>query len=199
MQRRTFIKQTASAAGAVVAASAAAPLILGGEDKSGSKRPVIGTGEFRYECWHDWGELPKNIKWETTHGVTIDEAGFIYIKHQGHSHKWADAMDSIVVFDPTGKFVRSFGKEYYPGGHGIDIRKENGEEFLYLCDIDHCTVSKTNLKGELVWKFGYPEDSERLQAVRQVQADERGVPSRRRLLGRRRLRLALHPPVQQRR
>jgi hypothetical protein len=155
MQRRTFIKQTATAAGALAAASAAAPLILGAEDKSGSKRPVIGTGEFRYESWHDWGELPKHIKWETTHGVTVDEAGFIYIKHQGHSHKWADAMDSIVVFDPTGKFVRSFGKEYYPGGHGIDIRKEGGEEFLYLCDIDHCTVSKTNLKGELVWKFGY--------------------------------------------
>jgi hypothetical protein len=155
MQRRTFIKQTASAAGALAAASAAAPLILGADDKSGTTRPVIGTGEYRYECWHDWGQLPSHIKWETTHGVAIDEAGFIYIKHQGHSKKWADAMDAIVVFDPQGKFVRSFGKEYYPGGHGIDIRKEHGEEFLYLCDIDHCTVSKTNLKGELVWKFGY--------------------------------------------
>ena len=37
-----------------------------------------------------------------------------------------------MVFDPEGKFVRSFGKEYHGGGHGIDIREENGQEFLYL-------------------------------------------------------------------
>src|SRR5262249_3108056 len=64
-----------------------------------------------------------------------------------------------VVFDPTGKFVRSFGKEYYPGGHGIDIRKEGKEEFLYLCDIAHREVIKTTLKGEVVWKMGYPKEA----------------------------------------
>ncbi len=151
MHRRKFLKHTAVAAGTVAAVSKSAPLLLGLEDKAGSKLPVIGVGEYRYECHHDWGQLPSNLQWETTHGVTIDEAGFIYIKHQGH--KGSKEMDTIVVFDPQGKFVRSFGKGYFPGGHGIDIRKEHGEEFLYLCDIDHCTVSKTNLKGEEVWKF----------------------------------------------
>ena len=199
MQRRTFIKQTAAAAGALAAASATAPLILGAEDKSATKRPVIGTGEYRYECWHDWGQLPSHIKWETTHGVAIDEAGFIYIKHQGHSKKWADAMDAIVVFDPQGKFVRSFGKEYYPGGHGIDIRKENGEEFLYLCDIDHCTVSKTNLKGELVWKFGYLKIPHVYKQFGKFQTDQRRLSSGWRVLCRRRLRLALYPSIRQRR
>ncbi len=152
MHRRTFLARTAATAGTLAATSAAAPLLLGTEDKAGTKNPVIGTGEYRYECLHDWGQLPKQLKWETTHGVTIDEAGFIYIKQQGHG---GAAMDTIVVFDPEGKFVRSFGKGYYPGGHGIDIRKEDGEEFLYLCDIAHCTVSKTNLKGEPVWSFDY--------------------------------------------
>jgi hypothetical protein len=28
--------------------------------------------------------------------------------------------------------VRSFGKQWHGGGHGIDIRKEGGEEFIYL-------------------------------------------------------------------
>ncbi len=152
MQRRQFLKHSAVAAGAVAVSNATGPLLLGTEDKAGSKTVVIGEGEHKYECHHGWGELPASIKWETTHGVTIDEAGFIYIKHQGHGGK---TMDTIVVFDPTGKFVRSFGKEYYPGGHGIDIRKESGEEFLYLCDVHHCTVNKTNLKGEPVWSFDY--------------------------------------------
>jgi hypothetical protein len=154
MRRRDFLKQS-TAAGAAALARATAPAILGARDKSGTQNPIIGEGEYRYECIHNWGELPRHLRWETTHGVTIDEDGFIYIKHQGLNRA---AMDTIVVFDPKGKFVRSFGKGYYPGGHGIDIRKESGEQFLYLCDIHHCQVIKTNLKGEEVWKMDAPKE-----------------------------------------
>jgi hypothetical protein len=154
MRRRDFLKQS-TAAGAATLVSGAAPAILGASDKSGTKNPIIGDGDYRYECIHNWGELPRHIRWETTHGVTIDDDGLIYIKHQGLNRA---AMDTIVVFDPKGKFVRSFGKGYYPGGHGIDIRKEDGEQFLYLCDIAHNQVIKTNLKGEEVWKFGTPKE-----------------------------------------
>src|SRR5262249_30264222 len=57
-----------------------------------------------------------------------------------------------------GKFVRSFGKEYYPGGHGIDLRKEGGEQFLYLSDVAHGVVAKTSLKGEVVWRKEVPKE-----------------------------------------
>lgn len=156
MQRRTFLKRTAVAAGAAAAVSSSGPLLLGMQDKAGSKNPIIGTGEFRYECIHGWGELPSKVSWETTHGVTIDDAGLIYITHQGHGHH---VMDTTVVFDPKGKYVRSFAKDIYPGGHGIDLRKESGEEFLYMCDIDHRQVVKTNLKGDVVWKKDYPKEA----------------------------------------
>ncbi len=154
MRRREFLKRTAAAAGSSLA-YAAAPAILNAADKSGTRKPVIGQGDHKYECTHGWGQLPSHLHWETTHGVTVDEAGFVYIKHQGHGGK---AMDTVVVFDPAGKFVRSFGKGIYPGGHGIDVRKEDSEEFLYLCDIDHREVIKTNLKGEEVWKRSYPKE-----------------------------------------
>jgi hypothetical protein len=63
------------------------------------------------------------------------------------------AQDTVVVFDADGKFVRSFGKEYHGGGHGIDIREENGEEFLYLaCMMPVSIVVKTDLKGRVVWR-----------------------------------------------
>jgi hypothetical protein len=155
MRRRDFLKRTA-AAGATLLAAGRGPLILGAADKAGSKRPVVGAGEYRYECIHGWGELPANIQWQTTHGVTIDSEGLVYIKHQGHGGK--PALDTIVVFDPQGKYVRSFGKGIHPGGHGLDLRKEGGEEFLYLCDIAHGEVLKTTLKGEVVWKFGTPKE-----------------------------------------
>ena len=154
MRRRDFLKQS-TAAGAAALVGSATPTILGARDKSGTKNPIIGQGDYRYECFHNWGELPSNLRWETTHGVTVDDDGFIYIKHQGLNRA---AMDTIVVFDPKGKFVRSFGKGYYPGGHGIDLRKEGGEQFLYLCDISHCQVIKTDLKGKEVWKLDAPKE-----------------------------------------
>jgi hypothetical protein len=151
MRRRDFLKTTATAG----AAAFAGPLILGAADKAESKTPVIGEGEYRYECHHNWGELPSHLHWETTHGVTIDDEGLVYVKQQGHG---GSPMDTIVVFDPKGKFVRSFGKDFYPGGHGIDVRKEGKEPFLYLCDVAHATVAKMTLKGEYVWKMGPPKE-----------------------------------------
>ncbi len=148
--RRTFLK----ASTAVALTTAVGPTILGAEDKSGTKLPVLGSGAHQYEVTHGWGQLPSHVVWGETHGVAIDESGLIYIKHRSTA---AEPMDAIVVFDPDGKFVRSFGKEYHGGGHGIDIRKEGGQEFLYLCDVKNRLVAKATLTGEQLWKMSYPE------------------------------------------
>ena len=158
--RRQFI-QTAGAAAIVASAG---PIILGAQDKAGAKKAIVGTAEHTYECQHNWGELPANVVWGETHGVAVDEAGLIYIKHRNNA---PSAMDSIVVFDPGGKFVRSFGKEYHGGGHGIDIRKEGSEEFLYLCDVKNREVIKATLKGEQLWKLCYPLEAGVYQKVSQ--------------------------------
>ncbi len=149
--RRTFLKL----AGAVTISAPLAPTFVSASDKTGGKAPIIGEGEFRYEAIHGWGRLPDHIQWGETHGVAIDEAGLIYIKHRSTAK---EPMDAIVVFDPDGTFVRSFGKEYHGGGHGIDIRKDDGEEFLYLSDIKHGIVAKTSLTGEPVWTKGRPQE-----------------------------------------
>ena len=156
MRRRTFLKKTAAASAAAIVSG---PLFLNASDKSGSKRPVIGEEPYRYECYHEWGQLPNHLEWQTTHGVTIDEEGLVYITHQGHDNKTM-AMDTVVVFDPQGKYVRSFGKEYWPGGHGIDVRKEGGEQFLYLSAMMPVReFAKTTLKGDVVWKKSFPKEA----------------------------------------
>lgn len=143
--RRSFLK-TASAA----AAASVSPLILRATDKSGTKNAILGHGAYQYEVVsQNWGELPSHIQWGETHGVAIDQAGLVYIAHRSNA---PEPVDAIVVFDPQGKFVRSFGKEYHTGGHGIDIRKEGNEEFLYLCSTRVGVVTKTTLQGEIVWK-----------------------------------------------
>ncbi len=158
--RREFLKMTATAA----LTSAVAPTILRAADKSNSKLPVLGSGSRQFEAIHGWGELPSHVVWGETHGVAVDEAGLIYIKHRSTA---PEPMDSIVVFDPAGKFVRSFGKEYHGGGHGIDIRKDGGQEFLYLCDVKNRLVAKATLTGEQLWKMSFPSEAGVYQKLEQ--------------------------------
>ena len=147
--RREFLKTV----GAGAVASMAVPAFVGATDKAGTKPVVIGEGDHQYECDHHWGQLPGEIAWGETHGVAIDSQGFVYIKHRSNAPV---PVDAIVVFDPEGKYVRSFGKEYHGGGHGIEVRREGNEEFLYLCDVKNRLVAKTTLQGEQIWKMCYP-------------------------------------------
>ena len=124
--RRTFLGQVAAG----VAAAVTGPTILARSDKSGTKRPIVGSGEFTYEVIHDWGELPAGLKYGNTHGVCEDSHGNIYVHHTVHAT--SERHDTMVVFDKHGKFVRSWGSEFEGGAHGLHIRREGSDEFLYL-------------------------------------------------------------------
>jgi hypothetical protein len=137
--------------------AAVAPAILYADDKAGTKPPVLGSGEHTYEAIHDWGELPANIKYGNTHGVVEDSQANIYVHHTVNAA--SESSDSMVVFDHQGKFVKSWGKEFKGGAHGLHIRKEGSTEFLYLCDTKRGVVVKATLNGEEVWSIGYPEQS----------------------------------------
>ena len=143
-------------------AAAVTPIILGAQDKAGAKRPVIGKGEHTYEVIHDWGELPSNIRYGNTHGVIQDSQGRMYVHHTVHAT--SETADSMVVFDEKGKFIKSWGKDFKGGAHGLHIRKEGSTEFLYLCDITRGIVVKATLDGEEVFRLGYPEQSKPYQA-----------------------------------
>ena len=134
-------------------ASGVAPAILGATDKTDSKPKVIGPEGHRYEVHHDCMKVPAHIRWQDTHGVAVDADGLVYVKHRTMT---ADPQDAVVVFDRHGKFVRSFGKEFHGGGHGVDIRRDGNQEFLYLCD-NKGYIAKSTLKGEIVWKQAAPK------------------------------------------
>jgi hypothetical protein len=145
--RRTFIK----AAGAA-AFVAGAPTILRADDKAGEKNVVIGEGAHKYECIHGWAQVPEGMKFGNTHMVQEDASGRIFIHHTG-------GPDSVFIFDPNGKFIKSWGKEWAPGAHGMQMRKEGSEEFLYLATTGQHKVVKTNLDGERVFVLEYPKDA----------------------------------------
>jgi len=151
--RRTFIK-----AAGVAALAAAVPRIAMGGSKHGLDPIILGEGDHQYEVIHDWGKLPAGMAYGNTHGVCEDAQGNIYIKHTVGAGSTSD--DCVVVFDPKGKFIRSWGPQFKGGGaHGLHLSKEGGREFLYLCDCRRGTVEKTDLKGERVWELGVPDAS----------------------------------------
>ena len=133
-------------------------MILGAANKSGSKLPVIGEGSHKYEVIHDWGNLPASIKYGKTHGVCEDSQGQIYVHHTVHAA--SESHDTMVVFDASGKFVKSWGREFEGGAHGLHIHQEGKQEFLYLCDTKRGLVVKTTTNGEEVFTIGYPKESE---------------------------------------
>lgn len=153
---------------AAVAAPIVSPILLGMQDKAGSRLPVMGEGAHRYEATHDWGQLPPHLKWGNTHAVVQDSKGLVYVHHTVHAT--SEVSDAIVVFDPNGKFVRSWGREFRGVAHGMDIRREGSQEFLYLTANSVApgtanapemqgSIVKMTLTGEIVWRMQGPPDT----------------------------------------
>ncbi len=152
VSRRRFLAGSSAA----VAACVAAPAVITA-NKSDS-RTIIGEGDYRYEVMHEWPQLPKKFQWQTTHNVAVDKAGNLYVIHEGRNH-FKD-HPSIFVFDEQGKYVLSFGTELQGGGHGIEIREEDGQEFVYVCGYQMIkALGKYDLKGERVWWKHAPMES----------------------------------------
>jgi len=146
LSRRQFLAQT----GATVAGMSLAGKLLA-DDQA---KIILGEGSHKYECIHNWLTPPDNILWGDTQGVAQDSKGNIYISHTVHPD--SKSKDAIVVFDRKGKFITSWGSRFQGGGHGLDIRKEGKEEFLYHCDTAHRQVVKTDLAGTVLWEKGIP-------------------------------------------
>jgi len=148
LSRRRFLATTAVAL--------AAPRILTAQKSD--KPLIIGTGAHRYEVIHHWPQLPDRYSWQTTHNVAVDREGLLYVIHEGREE--LRDHPSIFVFDGKGKFVRAFGQQFQGGGHGLEVRTEGREQFLYVTGYQQLkNFAKLTLKGERVWEKRAPMDS----------------------------------------
>jgi hypothetical protein len=150
--RRNFIRTTAACtAGVLVAPN----LALARRTPS---KIVTGSGEHTFEVRHHFPQLPSKYTWQTTHNVAVDSANNLYVIHEGREQ--LKDHPSIFVFDDQGKFIRAFGSQYQGGGHGIEVRQEGSQEFLYVAAYQQVKeFAKLDLKGEVVWKNRAPKES----------------------------------------
>ena len=152
--RRQFLTQAvAAAAGLTVIGPALANQLTA----PGAVPIIVGQGAHRYEWVPDWLTPPDTLIWGNTHGIAQDASGRIYITHTVHPD--SPSGDAIAVFDKYGKFLTSWGKQFRGGGHGLDLRKEGHQEFLYHCDTKHRVVTKTALDGTVIWNKTAPVES----------------------------------------
>ncbi len=127
-------------------------------DPQGSNEKVIGTADYRYRVNHRWAELPARYHWQTTHNVAVDSDNNLYVIHEGRRE--LKDHPAIFVFDSEGSFIRAFGSQFQGGGHGIEVRQEGSEEFLYVAAYQQVKAfAKLTLSGETVWFRKAPMES----------------------------------------
>lgn len=81
-------------------------------------------------------------------GAVIDKAGNIYVS--------TDTPRGIVVFSSAGKFLRAVGPTRL---HSMEIREENGVEYIYAPRPTDHEVVKLRLDGEREWTIEYPKEA----------------------------------------
>lgn len=119
---------------------------------------IVGTAPYTYRVVHQCVELPSQYSWQTTHNVAVDADNNLYVIHEGLKEK--KDHPSIFVFDDKGKFIRAFGQQFQGGGHGIEVRKEGSEQFLYVAGYQQVkTFAKMTLKGDVLWERRAPKES----------------------------------------
>jgi hypothetical protein len=154
VSRREFVHGTAAVIAGIGAAVAIGfPTILRAQDKAATKPLILGSGEHTYEWVDDWAKLPDGKVFGDTHAVVETADGRIFI------HNASPTGDSVCIFDPDGKFISSWGKQFAAGAHGMDLRSEAGKEYLYLAPTKQHKVFKTTLDGEVVMELDFPSQA----------------------------------------
>lgn len=112
----------------------------------------MGCGIMTFDTVPGWGLRPDGSSaLGATHGaVVIDKEGNIY----------TSANKGVVVFSPDGKVVQQYLGPEYSNIHDMEIREEEGGEFIYGArNVDAEGIKFNAHSGEIVLKLPFPEES----------------------------------------
>lgn len=145
MKRRKFLKDTISTGAALAVPSLFT--IINAQPKKGE---IIGHGEFRYRVNMEWGILDKNVHpVKDCHEMVMDsKKRLIMITNE--------TKNNILIYDRSGKLLDTWGHQF-PGGHGLTLHNEGGEEFLYITDYELQEVYKTTMDGKILMTIKHPK------------------------------------------
>lgn len=112
----------------------------------------MGSGSMTFDTVPGWGLRPdgKSAIGPTHGSVVIDKMGNIY----------TSANAGVFVFSPDGKVIQSYLGGDYTNLHDMEIRDEEGTEYIYGARNQNAEGIKFNAhSGEVVLRLPYPEES----------------------------------------
>jgi streptogramin lyase len=78
-----------------------------------------------YRTVENWAQLPEGRTWGATSAVSVDRNGNVWIFDRCGANTCAGSnLAPIVEFDPSGKFLKSFGAGMFVFPHGIYVDKD---------------------------------------------------------------------------
>jgi|DewCreStandDraft_2_1066082.scaffolds.fasta_scaffold00190_2 hypothetical protein len=108
----------------------------------------IGAGVRQYEFVEGWPRLPEGWTLGQVAGVAVDSQDHVYVFHRG--------LHPVIIFDRDGRYLAHWGDEFLQDAHGLYIRRENGQDFIYLVDRARHVVEKCTTDGRVVLRIGTP-------------------------------------------
>lgn len=117
-----------------------------------NKDLIVGHGSHRYKVDMSWGNLnPQHTPVKDCHEMVQDSKGRIVLL-TNHT------KNNVIIYDKSGKLLETWGTKF-PGGHGLTLVKENGEDFLLITDYERHQVIKTTIDGKVVFELDYPAET----------------------------------------
>jgi DNA-binding beta-propeller fold protein YncE len=104
---------------------------------------VVGEGLYRFAAVPQWEQLPEGWSFVEAVAVATDSKGRVYVFNRGEH--------PVIVFEPDGRFVASWGEGLFVRPHGIWIGPDDA---VYCSDDQDHTVRKFTPKGELLLTLG---------------------------------------------
>lgn len=112
----------------------------------------MGTGVMTFDTVPGWGlgEDGKSVIGGTHGGVVVDKSGNIYVS----------ANKGVTVFNPKGEVIRSFVGPEHSNMHDVEIRDEDGTEYIYAARNKNREGIKFRASdGEVVLRLPFPKAS----------------------------------------
>ncbi|WDQ18499.1 peptidylglycine monooxygenase [Rhodopirellula sp. P2] len=161
--RRSFLKTGVVASAGAAALAQSATLVSAAEKDVAAESNLIGHGDFRYRVQKDWAQVnPVQTPIDNCHEMVQDSQGRLVMIGD-------DPRNNIIIFDKSGKVLDSWGT-YWPGGHGLTLVNEGGEDMLYVSESgwarslqDGVTmvrqngyIAKMTIDGKMLFTISHP-------------------------------------------